>query len=103
MTTNVTFPASLSITLCQRLNIEDNTDISNHQTLPTIPSSIKLLRDVDPTVFAIQRGDAQAVKELSVTAPLSLMKENKEGLIPLHEAAYCGQAECVKALLKATH
>lgn len=59
-------------------------------------------RDVDPTVFAIQRGDAQAVKELSVTAPLSLMKENKDGWIPLHEAAYYGQAECIKALMKGT-
>ncbi|KAK6304464.1 hypothetical protein J4Q44_G00250500 [Coregonus suidteri] len=101
VTTNVTIPASLSITLCHRLNIEDNADIANYQTLPTIPSSIKILRDVDPIVFAIQRGDAQAVKELSVAAPLSLMKENKEGWIPLHEAAHCGQAECIKALLKA--
>nr|XP_046164901.1 ankyrin repeat and SOCS box protein 2-like isoform X3 [Oncorhynchus gorbuscha] len=57
--------------------------------------------DVEPIVFAIQRGDAQTVNELSVAAPLSLMKENKDGWIPLHEAAYYGQAECIKALMKA--
>ncbi|XP_019909365.2 ankyrin repeat and SOCS box protein 2b isoform X2 [Esox lucius] len=52
-------------------------------------------------VLATQRGDAQAVNELSVAAPLRLMKENKDGWIPLHEAAYYGQAECIKALIKA--
>lgn len=57
-------------------------------------------RDVDPVVSAIRRGDVKAVNELAITAPHSVMKENKDGWIPLHEAAYCGQAECLKALLK---
>ncbi|XP_071222071.1 ankyrin repeat and SOCS box protein 2-like isoform X2 [Salvelinus alpinus] len=101
VTTNGTIPASLSRTLFQRQNI-DNTDTSNSQTHPTaIHSSFNSLRDVEPIVFAIQRGDAQAVNELSVAAPLSLVKENKDGWIPLHEAAYYGQAECIKALMKA--
>ena len=59
-----------------------------------------LYRDVDPVVCAIRNGDITAVNELSVASPLSLMKGNHEGWIPLHEAAYCGQAECIKALLR---
>ncbi|XP_062325789.1 ankyrin repeat and SOCS box protein 2-like isoform X1 [Osmerus eperlanus] len=59
------------------------------------------IEDVDPVVCAIRNGDVTAVNELAVASPLSLMKGNHEGWIPLHEAAYCGQAECIKALLRA--
>ncbi|KAL0969071.1 hypothetical protein UPYG_G00222290 [Umbra pygmaea] len=56
--------------------------------------------DVSEIVLATQRGDVQSVNEISVAAPFSLMKENKDGWIPLHEAAYHGQSECIKALIK---
>ncbi|XP_071354401.1 ankyrin repeat and SOCS box protein 2-like isoform X1 [Trachinotus anak] len=56
--------------------------------------------DVDPVVFAIRRGDVEAVNDLATSAPHSLLKENKDGWIPLHDAAYCGQAECLKTLLR---
>lgn len=59
-----------------------------------------LSRDVDPVVFAIRRGDVKAVNDLAASAPPSLLKENKDGWIPLHDAAFCGQAECLKALLR---
>ncbi|KAJ7990738.1 hypothetical protein DPEC_G00290030 [Dallia pectoralis] len=57
--------------------------------------------DVDVMVLASQRGDAQAESAYSVAASLRLMKENKDDWIPLHEAAFNGQAECMKALIKA--
>lgn len=57
-------------------------------------------RDVDPVVFAIRRGDVEAVNDLAASAPHSLLKENKDGWIPLHDAAYCGQAECLRTLLR---
>lgn len=51
-------------------------------------------------VLAISRGDVDVVIDLTTSAPQSLLKENKDGWIPLHYAAYCGQTECLKALLK---
>ncbi|XP_042356943.1 ankyrin repeat and SOCS box protein 2-like [Plectropomus leopardus] len=57
--------------------------------------------DVEPVVFAIRRGDVKAVNDLATSAPLSLLKENKDGWIPLHDAAFCGQTECLKILLRA--
>ncbi|XP_042244357.1 ankyrin repeat and SOCS box protein 2-like isoform X1 [Thunnus maccoyii] len=57
--------------------------------------------DVDQVVFAIRRGDVEAVNDLATSAPHSLMKENKDGWIPLHDAAFCGQTECLKTLLRA--
>ncbi|XP_044023535.1 ankyrin repeat and SOCS box protein 2-like isoform X2 [Siniperca chuatsi] len=57
--------------------------------------------DVDPVVFAIRRGDVKAVNDLATSAPHSLLKENKDGWISLHDAAFCGQSECLKTLLRA--
>ncbi|XP_031135021.1 ankyrin repeat and SOCS box protein 2-like isoform X2 [Sander lucioperca] len=57
--------------------------------------------DVEPVVFAIRRGDVKAVNDLATSAPLSLLKENEDGWIPLHDAAFCGQTECLKILLRA--
>lgn len=67
--------------------------------------SIKVLffplsRDVDPVVLAIRRGDAKAVNDLATSAAHCLLKENKDGWIPLHDAAFCGQTECLKSLLR---
>ncbi|KAM6912473.1 ankyrin repeat and SOCS box protein 2-like isoform 1-T1 [Xenentodon cancila] len=59
------------------------------------------IEDADPVVFAIGRGDVEAVNDLATSSSHSLLKENKDGWIPLHDAAYCGQAECLKILLRA--
>lgn len=59
-----------------------------------------LLRDVGPAVFAIRRGDVKAVNDLATSAPLSLLRENKDGWIPLHDAAFSGQAECLEIILR---
>ncbi|KAM9354187.1 ankyrin repeat and SOCS box protein 2-like [Pholidichthys leucotaenia] len=56
--------------------------------------------DVDPVVFAIKSGDVEAVNDLAASSSHSLLKENKDGWIPLHDAAYYGQTECLKALLR---
>lgn len=51
-------------------------------------------------LFAVQRGDVMVVNELATSAAHRLLKENKDGWIPLHDAAFCGQTECMKILLK---
>lgn len=56
--------------------------------------------DVDPLVCAIKRGDVETVKNLTASSHWAL-KENKDGWIPLHDAACLGQPECLKTLLKA--
>lgn len=61
-----------------------------------------LSRDVDPVVFAIRGGDLKVVNDVATSSPRRLLKENKDGWIPLHEAAFCGQTECLKTLLKGT-
>jgi len=53
-----------------------------------------------PVVFAIRRGDVKAINDLATSAPLSLLKENNDGWIPLHDAAICGQTECLKIILR---
>ncbi|XP_018582822.1 ankyrin repeat and SOCS box protein 2-like isoform X2 [Scleropages formosus] len=56
---------------------------------------------LDPIVVAIKNGDVQTVKKLLVLSPNSLTEGNREGWLPLHEAAHYGQEECIKVLLKA--
>lgn len=51
-------------------------------------------------VCAIRRGDLKAVNDLATSAVHLLQAENKDGWIPLHDAAFCGQAECLKTILK---
>ncbi|XP_034530867.1 ankyrin repeat and SOCS box protein 2-like isoform X2 [Notolabrus celidotus] len=63
--------------------------------------TVNLLRDVDPVVSAIRRGDVKAINDLATSAPHSLLRESKDGWIPLHDAAFCLQTECLKSLLKA--
>lgn len=61
---------------------------------------VLLQRDVDPVVSAIRRGDVKTIKDLATSAPHSLLRESKDGWIPLHDAALCIQTECLKILLK---
>lgn len=93
---------SRSRSLYQRLNNDlkeslADFSLSLHASAST---AVNLLRDVDPVVFAIRRGDVKAVNDLATSAAHRLLKENKDGWIPLHDAAFCGQTECLKTLLR---
>lgn len=46
---------------------------------------------------AIKEGDEEALKAM-IKAGKNLAEPNKEGWLPLHEAAYYGQLSCLKAL-----
>ena len=58
-------------------------------------------RDVEPMILAIRKGDVQTVSELATST--SCIQTQMEDWTALHEAAYWGQAGCVKALLKGEH
>nr|XP_046269507.1 ankyrin repeat and SOCS box protein 2-like isoform X2 [Scatophagus argus]XP_046269508.1 ankyrin repeat and SOCS box protein 2-like isoform X2 [Scatophagus argus]XP_046269509.1 ankyrin repeat and SOCS box protein 2-like isoform X2 [Scatophagus argus] len=94
---------SRSRSLYQRLNNDFKGRLAVYSlSLHTSASSaVDLIRDDDPVVFAIRRGDVKAVNDLATSAAQCLLKENKDGWIPLHHAAFCGQTECLKTLLKA--
>ncbi|KAM8917551.1 LOW QUALITY PROTEIN: ankyrin repeat and SOCS box protein 2-like [Spinachia spinachia] len=93
---------SRSMSLYKRLNNDIKDRLSVYSLSPqTANSTVNLLRDVGPEVFAIRRGDVKAVNDLATSAPLSLLRENKDGWIPLHDAAFSGQTECLKIILRA--
>lgn len=46
---------------------------------------------------AIKEGDEEALKAM-IKAGKNLAEPNKEGWLPLHEAAYYGQLSCLKTL-----
>ncbi|XP_026371167.1 ankyrin repeat and SOCS box protein 2 isoform X1 [Ursus americanus] len=58
------------------------------------------LAPVDPVLKAIKEGDEEALKAM-IKAGKNLAEPNKEGWLPLHEAAYYGQLGCLKALQQA--
>ncbi|KAG7238454.1 hypothetical protein INR49_030866, partial [Caranx melampygus] len=93
---------SRSRSLYQRLNddIKDRLALYSLSLHSADYTTVNLLRDGDPVLSAIRRGDVEAVNDLAASAPHSLLKENKDGWTPLHDAAFCGQAECLKTLLK---
>lgn len=57
-------------------------------------------RDDDPLVCAIRQGDLKAFNDAATSAAHCLLRENKDGWMPLHDAAFCGQRECLKTILK---
>ncbi|XP_047249209.1 ankyrin repeat and SOCS box protein 2-like isoform X1 [Girardinichthys multiradiatus] len=63
--------------------------------------SPNFFRDADPVVFAIRSGDVETLNDLAASSSHSLLKENNNGWLPLHEAAYSGQTDCLRTLLKA--
>ncbi|XP_056283247.1 ankyrin repeat and SOCS box protein 2-like isoform X1 [Pseudoliparis swirei] len=95
----VMITGSGSRSLYQRLNNDIKDRLAVYSL--SLHASIDLLRDVVPVVFAIRRGDVKAINDLATSAPLSLLKENNDGWIPLHDAAICGQTECLKIILRA--
>ncbi|XP_026088748.1 ankyrin repeat and SOCS box protein 2-like isoform X2 [Carassius auratus] len=58
-------------------------------------------REFDPIAKAILEGDVGSVKLLVKQPGCNLLKPNKDGWMPLHEAAYYGQDQCIKILLRA--
>ncbi|KAK3537773.1 hypothetical protein QTP70_017839 [Hemibagrus guttatus] len=54
----------------------------------------------EPIMLAIRRGDVQTVTELATSISCIQTHSAVEDWTALHEAAYYGQAACVKALLK---
>ncbi|MXQ97026.1 hypothetical protein E5288_WYG015010 [Bos mutus] len=58
------------------------------------------LAPVDPVLKAIKEDDEEALTAM-IKAGKNLSEPNKEGWLPLHEAAYYGQLNCLKALHRA--
>lgn len=56
-------------------------------------------RELDPVVAAIKDGDENAVCNMMKSGK-DLSEPNKDGWIPLHEAAYYGQVGCLSLLQK---
>lgn len=52
---------------------------------------------MDPVLKAIKEGDAEALTVM-IKDGKNLAEPNKEGWLPLHEAAYYGQLGCLKVL-----
>lgn len=52
---------------------------------------------MDPVLKAIKEGDEEALKAM-IKAGKNLAEPNKDGWLPLHEAAYYGQLSCLKTL-----
>uniref|UniRef100_A0A3Q3KJM7 Ankyrin repeat and SOCS box containing 2a, tandem duplicate 2 n=1 Tax=Mastacembelus armatus TaxID=205130 RepID=A0A3Q3KJM7_9TELE len=59
------------------------------------------LREISPLQTLILNGDAEALMDLVRQRSSSLVESNNEGWIALHEAAYHGQLQCVRILVRA--
>ncbi|XP_048062494.1 ankyrin repeat and SOCS box protein 2 isoform X1 [Megalobrama amblycephala] len=57
--------------------------------------------ELAPIVKAILEGDVGTVRLLVKQPGCNVLAPNKDGWIPLHEAAYYGQDQCIKILLRA--
>ncbi|XP_016311705.1 ankyrin repeat and SOCS box protein 2-like [Sinocyclocheilus anshuiensis] len=57
--------------------------------------------ELEPIAKAISEGDVGSVRLLVKQPGCNLLKPNKDGWMPLHEAAYYGQDQCIKILLRA--
>uniref|UniRef100_A0A8C1C945 Ankyrin repeat and SOCS box containing 2a, tandem duplicate 1 n=1 Tax=Cyprinus carpio carpio TaxID=630221 RepID=A0A8C1C945_CYPCA len=56
--------------------------------------------ETEPIVKAISEGDVGSVRLLVKQPGCNLLKPNKDGWIPLHEATYYGQDQCIKIILR---
>ncbi|XP_069494079.1 ankyrin repeat and SOCS box protein 2 [Ambystoma mexicanum] len=56
--------------------------------------------ETDPLVIAIKSGDEQALTRI-IQSGRNCLEPNKDGWLPVHEAAYYGQLECLKLILRA--
>ncbi|MCJ8736698.1 hypothetical protein PDJAM_G00015440 [Pangasius djambal] len=64
------------------------------------PGDVTPAPSQEPIMLAIRRGDVQTVTELATSISCIQTHSAVEDWTVLHEAAYYGQAACVKALLK---
>ncbi|XP_015206498.2 ankyrin repeat and SOCS box protein 2 isoform X4 [Lepisosteus oculatus] len=58
------------------------------------------VEEPDPVITAIKNGSADTLKSM-IKSGKNLAGPNKDGWMPLHDAAFYGQLECIKVLLKA--
>ncbi|XP_021455674.2 ankyrin repeat and SOCS box protein 2 isoform X1 [Oncorhynchus mykiss] len=58
-------------------------------------------KEQDPIVKAILNGDVTTVRAMARNSGNNILRPDKYGWIPLHEAAYYGQDQCVRVLLGA--
>ncbi|XP_056914140.1 ankyrin repeat and SOCS box protein 2-like isoform X2 [Takifugu flavidus] len=98
----VMIAVSRSRSLYHRLNSDVKDTLAVFSLYGSDTSTVNLSRDDDdPLVCAIRRGDLKAFNDVATSAAHRLLKENKDGWMPLHDAAFCGQTECLKTILKA--
>ncbi|KAM9466512.1 ankyrin repeat and SOCS box protein 2b isoform 1-T1 [Clarias gariepinus] len=64
------------------------------------PGDVTAAPSQEPIMLAIRRGDVQTVTQLATSTSCIETHNAEEDWTALHEAAYYGQAACVKALLK---
>ncbi|XP_053488448.1 ankyrin repeat and SOCS box protein 2b isoform X2 [Ictalurus furcatus] len=64
------------------------------------PSDVTAAPSQEPIMLAVRRGNVQTVTELATSISCIQTRNAVEDWTALHEAAYYGQAACVKALLK---
>uniref|UniRef100_A0AAV2LM16 Uncharacterized protein n=1 Tax=Knipowitschia caucasica TaxID=637954 RepID=A0AAV2LM16_KNICA len=57
--------------------------------------------DEEPIFLAIREGDAARVKALALQPGTNLLQPSKPGWLPIHQAAWFGQTECLRALISA--
>ncbi|XP_060722061.1 ankyrin repeat and SOCS box protein 2 isoform X3 [Tachysurus vachellii] len=63
--------------------------------------TVEPVKDLDPFLSAIWKGDAKALSALIQTKSRNLLEANQEGWLPLHESAYYGHIDCLNILLSA--
>ncbi|XP_044024706.1 ankyrin repeat and SOCS box protein 2-like [Siniperca chuatsi] len=82
----------------------DTPDVPNCANPPTGLSQFlykAFKREFSPLQSLIINGDAEGLMDLVRRRSSSLMEQNGEGWIALHEAAYYGQLKCVSILIRA--
>ncbi|XP_076873724.1 ankyrin repeat and SOCS box protein 2-like isoform X2 [Brachyhypopomus gauderio] len=98
----VDFPASPSISSWHTPAPRGS---SSPSTTPAAGALQRPLRygDEEELLTTIRNGDAQKMRDIVASAetPIGLMRANKHGWTPVHEAAYYGQTNCLKLLLSA--
>uniref|UniRef100_A0AAV2LPX8 SOCS box domain-containing protein n=1 Tax=Knipowitschia caucasica TaxID=637954 RepID=A0AAV2LPX8_KNICA len=60
-------------------------------------------QDEEPIFMAIREGDAAQVKNLAFQPGTNLMQPSKPGWLPIHQAAWYKQTECLRALVSVQH
>ncbi|XP_017311967.1 ankyrin repeat and SOCS box protein 2 isoform X2 [Ictalurus punctatus] len=95
-------PLRLSASISQDAPYQDNHEmIAWKRYSECLRVTIELVKDLDPFLAAIWKGDAKTLSVLIKTKSRNLLEANQEGWLPLHESAYYGHVDCLKILLSA--